>query len=113
MREFYVLKKRLSPRRERYFETPQGQEEAKMELRWDQVGLCWAWFGPMLPYVGPGWTQGGSCWPRPRPCWTYVGQCRLSEAPWELIPTGTWGGTPKGRGGLNKGGFPAVRLYVY
>ena len=59
-----VSKKGVSPRRERYFEIPQGQEEAKMELRWDQVGLCWAWSGPMLlmlaqvegkvAHVGPG-----------------------------------------------------------
>ena len=59
--------------------TPHGQDEAKLELCWDQVGLCWAWFGPVLPYVGPGWSQGGSCWPRPRPCWTYVGECRPSQ----------------------------------
>jgi len=31
----FSKKKRVSPRRERYFEIPQGQEEAKMELRWD------------------------------------------------------------------------------
>ena len=29
-----------------------GPYEAKMELRWDPVGLCWAWIGPMLLYVG-------------------------------------------------------------
>ena len=68
VREFLFHKNSVSPRRERYFGSLPGQDEAKMEVCWDPVGLCWAWFGPMLPYVGPDWTQGGSCWPSLRPC---------------------------------------------
>ncbi len=54
VRELHFPKNAVSPRRERHFGGPQGRDKASMELRWDQVGLCWPLLDarwPMLVHV--------------------------------------------------------------
>ena len=42
---------------------PQGRATVQMELCWDQVGLRWAYFGPISAQAGLCWPTLGLCWP--------------------------------------------------